>query len=144
MNQTSDIQPTPLNIEELTREKLASSSYWKLEPDTFSLVISGLLGSREDALEVFRLIVALVQYECPGIDDWLPSFNQTYKTLQCWNDDELAAKVVGDRAAALDSVRRYVADMREKHPESKALYAPYNLIEGLELAWETRNQPLAL
>jgi hypothetical protein len=80
MNQISGIQKTPLNIQELTRDKLTSSSYWQLEPDAFSRVISGLIGSREDALEVFRLIVALVQHECPGIDDWLPSFNQSYKT----------------------------------------------------------------
>jgi uncharacterized short protein YbdD (DUF466 family) len=66
------------------------------------------------------------------------------KLRECWDDDELAAKVVGDGASALDSVRRYVEDMREKHPESKPLYAAYNLIEGLELAWGTRNQPLAV
>ncbi len=135
MKETSGTAQPALEIKELTREELVAAIYWQLDTETFPIVISGLIRTRADALEIFRLIVALVQHECPGVEEWLPSFSRAYQTLQCWGDIKLAQEVAGDDTIALESARNFIKNFCEKHPDSKRLYSAYNLMEGLELAW---------
>lgn len=142
MEGTPNLYQDPTKIKELTRNKLAGSGYWQLDTETFTLVVSGLIRTREDALEVFRLVVALVQHECPGVEEWLSGFNEAYKTLQCWGDIKLAQEVAGDDTIALDSVRNFIRNLCHQHPESKELYSAYNLMEGIELAWAQQYQTL--
>jgi hypothetical protein len=142
MEETLSTHQPPLDIKDLTRDELVSSLYWQLDPETFPLSVSRLVRTRADALEVFRLIVSLVQHECPGVEEWLSVFNGAYKTLQCWGDIKLAQEVTGDDTAALDLVRDFIKNLCNKHPDSNQLYSAYNLMEGLEVAWAQHSHTL--
>jgi hypothetical protein len=135
MTNTPNTSPTPSEIKDLTRDELVSSVYWQLDTEKLPLVVSGLVRTREDALEVFRLIVALVQHEAPGVEEWLSTFNRSYQALQCWDDLALAKQVAGDDTVALDSARNFLKHLCDRKPESNELYLAYNLTEALELAW---------
>lgn len=140
MESLSNTYQASSTLKELTRDDLMGSVYWKLDPETFPLVISGLIRTRTDALEIFRLIVALVQHECPGLEEWLSEFNQAYKTLQLWGECQFNQDTDGKNTLALDAARNFIKNLCNQHPDSLELYSAYNLMEGLEVAWAEHYQ----
>ncbi|HEY9650947.1 MAG TPA: hypothetical protein V6C95_09805 [Coleofasciculaceae cyanobacterium] len=140
MERLSKTYPVSSTLKELTRDDLMGSVYWKLDPETFPLVISGLIRTRTDALEIFRLIVALVQHECPGLEEWLSEFNQAYQTLQLWEEYQLNQDTDVDETLVLDAARNFIKNLCNQHPDSLELYSAYNLMEGVELAWAEHYQ----